>query len=644
MAHQILQIFSLPADNRLPLTHLSVTYRLYAYTESLKGRTPEIEEMNDGTITAKVVDEIITFAQGRLENAERTADWIICKAYALFCYSLYSDAVLEFQRAIELQPGWKLSMKLAAAYSRIDEFRTAIETVQELAVTYQNLLGSDEEYTTTYWDVLLYWVAKWAEIEKDYPLAEKTYQQIWSHVLENQAMSDSAHTTVLGMLSVLSKQSRWSEAISFLDQCSARVDGSGTSWAILLFQNYHWSSMADDFHNQLCALAKRAEKLEYITQHYRQAIAKFTSPEPIIEVYGNQYYLATLLWVFGSPAQKEDAIATFEKLAYQDADTLGSNVWLYSMRYLASAHLSKLKSAECGIQASVAPGSSHPALEGLHRLASIDLSAESVPSKNPKILLARAYQLAGDNDRARDTVREPLKQALTTAATKAPNDGFYNAAVILQAINDDDNAIAAWCQYTPKDPNEPDLDSGYDSEGDGDKTEGEDENDDDDDEEGAKDGERDQAVQGAEQDHAEQQSAAINNDAREVNGNTDEAAPSNDTSVTLSDIKDASSPKPVLAGTLSNSCDGGCGVHWTYADDIYVCKDCLDVQFCKDCYSKLKAVELDIAICSPDHEHMHVPVFEEEAWRSLTKGLCHGRRQDDVEGKLDRRDQESLAD
>lgn len=52
----------------------------------------------------------------------------------------------------------------------------------------------------------------------------------------------------------------------------------------------------------------------------------------------------------------------------------------------------------------------------------------------------------------------------------------------------------------------------------------------------------------------------------------------------------------------------------------YSCRDCLDVQLHQECYLRLKAGELGAAICRPDHEFIHVPPFDEAAWRARPQG------------------------
>lgn len=73
-------------------------------------------------------------------------------------------------------------------------------------------------------------------------------------------------------------------------------------------------------------------------------------------------------------------------------------------------------------------------------------------------------------------------------------------------------------------------------------------------------------------------------------------------------------------GNLSLSCDGGCGKAWKYADDFYACKSCPDVQFCKDCRDRLVAGKLPVFICSPEHDWLHVPTWDDEEYAKVGRG------------------------
>jgi tetratricopeptide (TPR) repeat protein len=69
-------------------------------------------------------------------------------------------------------------------------------------------------------------------------------------------------------------------------------------------------------------------------------------------------------------------------------------------------------------------------------------------------------------------------------------------------------------------------------------------------------------------------------------------------------------PSQELTGPLSSFCDGYCGKRWSFADDIYACRQCDDIWFDLPCLNKLRAGTLDGKVCGKDHEMLHVPAYD----------------------------------
>ena len=166
----------------------------------------------------------------------------------------------------------------------------------------------------------------------------------------------------------------------------------------------------------------------------------------------------------------------------------------------------------------------------------------------------------------------------------------------MQALDDDANAVAAWQQYTPQRPDESFGDAGGDNVDTNIGTE-----------------------LSAINEHApnvdQEVSPVAEPNGRNTNGNATAGAERlipNESSTP----NGVSQPSTELKGPLSNTCDGTCGVHWTFPDDTYFCKDCVDVQLDAGCYNKLKAGTFDVAICNSQHNFIHVPPFDEETWKS----------------------------
>ena len=81
-------------------------------------------------------------------------------------------------------------------------------------------------------------------------------------------------------------------------------------------------------------------------------------------------------------------------------------------------------------------------------------------------------------------------------------------------------------------------------------------------------------------------------------------------------------------GDLCNSCDGGCDKQWTFADNMWCCKFCHDVQFDDRCLKLLQEGKLERYICSPDHDWLHVPAWSDKEYGEI------GERRVKIGGEL----------
>ncbi|KAL8822530.1 MAG: hypothetical protein Q9191_006735 [Dirinaria sp. TL-2023a] len=63
---------------------------------------------------------------------------------------------------------------------------------------------------------------------------------------------------------------------------------------------------------------------------------------------------------------------------------------------------------------------------------------------------------------------------------------------------------------------------------------------------------------------------------------------------------------------LGYSCDGRCNKSLTYADNVWFCKVCDDIQFHDECLDKLRKGTLTRFVCNKDHEWLRVPSWIDE--------------------------------
>jgi hypothetical protein len=223
------------------------------------------------------------------------------------------------------------------------------------------------------------------------------------------------------------------------------------------------------------------------------------------------------------------------------------------------------------------------AINKLNKLSEIndDINTYSI-YREAKLALARFLTTRDKLEQAREVLRPLVAKALEQARTADESeDGYERLALILPRINDDVNALAAWSTLSPS------------------------------------------AVE--EDDGPERNDTSPANDSV-PNGATDPAARAGATEHGRSPDKDdrrdesaeGKKDRDDLTGNISFFCDGCCGRRWTYADDIWVCRDCLCVQLDTGCLEKLRRGELPITICHPKHEHLHVPPFDEHAWKGIS--------------------------
>ncbi|KAJ5135669.1 uncharacterized protein N7515_004947 [Penicillium bovifimosum] len=67
-------------------------------------------------------------------------------------------------------------------------------------------------------------------------------------------------------------------------------------------------------------------------------------------------------------------------------------------------------------------------------------------------------------------------------------------------------------------------------------------------------------------------------------------------------------------------CDGQCGTTWTVPDDLYVCRECYDIQFDLPCLNKLREGTLKGRVCGKDHDMLHIPAHDAAERRTTGNG------------------------
>jgi hypothetical protein len=243
-----------------------------------------------------------------------------------------------------------------------------------------------------------------------------------------------------------------------------------------------------------------------------------------------------------------------------------------------------------------------------------------------KLLLARLYFSRGEKELAKSTMRYHIRLGMDLLSdSDDSNDwqGYMQLAAALVHADDDADALAAWSLLGPISEDESEEAAG--EQANDEKEEGE---------SGSKPDEgttetEEVPTAGEDEESAPEDTEVVltpgTPEEPEDAGNPTEEdgaeAPAEEKQEDGNDpASDAETPAKVLRGHLGNICDGECGRGWGYADDIYFCRDCLDVQFGNECYEKLKEGTLPVRICAQGHEFFYVPPWDVELAAQVPKG------------------------
>lgn len=242
-------------------------------------------------------------------------------------------------------------------------------------------------------------------------------------------------------------------------------------------------------------------------------------------------------------------------------------------------------------------------LRKVEYLASLQVGPESYPGWDSKRLLARFHSLMHNTQAARNVVRHHVKAGLDLLSDEdEENDwqGYITLAVTLTPI-DDTHALAAWSLLAPIEyTTQISVVEKADHEADHEEVDL---------------GAQELALSTDVDTHGPEGKTKAS-----IVTTTEVDIPAENDTKTL---KESSITEPTTVsqeGHLGNCCDGECGTEWPFADDMYYCKDCPDVQFDERCLAKLRAGTLGKKVCNPSHEFLYIPKWDKEAQKHIPKG------------------------
>lgn len=581
------------------------------------------------------------WAHAELKVEEPDSLWSVQMAITFRRCRLYEEAIERSRTALQLDPlNWRADFCIAQTYALQGDYQRALDDLERIVQVFR---ASDElmqKHHDTFYKNILVYSGEWNWELQQYQAAYDAFSQVLEAKPDN-------YEAAFKMIELLKLQGKYAEIFEFLDAMNYKIDDNGLPRLIAM---YHAFSNRQPYHETISFAAQRVSNVKAIKNAYQNAIAAVKEDGSKLDILaGLRYWYGLVLFYHHETEQdRDEALKIWEQNI--GLPVTGWTVRLRSntAKKLASAYLQLAKQAGFDSQA---------ALHYRKRLAVLssqnsDDDGIQMSNIDTDLLLGRLYRLMGDEEKARECLRDHIKVSLDLLSDDDPeNDwqGYRKLAETLKSFNDDANALAAWSLIGPVKPEE----EAHSDRGTNDAVEAPEK---DADEAGANlatridkhgsdtisAGDGDAAAEAPTVEgltnitEAAADTAQSGDDTDKKDHEDDEhdrSAPDKDREAPVDD--GASSPPTTTAepparlhGPLSYSCDGACGHTWTFADDIYSCKDCIDVQFDRGCLENLRDGSLERWICGQDHEFLHVPkseVVDEAAaawtWLLPSKGM-----------------------
>jgi tetratricopeptide (TPR) repeat protein len=386
----------------------------------------------------------------------------------------------------------------------------------------------------------------------------------------------------------------YGNVVEMLQELQKEVDEETKRTTLSRFFRTHGND--PKYHHTIVQAFKQTGNVSEIKSHYRAAVEDFklekTKDWATNETRWNiSYHFGVVLYTHANAtSEKSEAVEVWEQILAKVAA---------EHRYMEPVMLSAKRLARLYIAKAIEAGSgSAMADEMLTKVRAFAPASNGEDGKDEdakgmglshaevRALVGRFYSAVGDIEKAKDEIRPSVDVGIKLLSDEDPeNDwqGYAKLADALMHFQDDANAIAAWSLVQP--------------------TEG-----------------LPITVATTESNSLSASNAGFTNeDLRTDTANGAVVEPSSQSAAKTeesngADSDDSASFKPPplrrantsrttrsMQGPISYSCDGRCGKRWTYSDDIYVCRECVDVQFDAGCIEKLLQGNIGRDICDPNH-------------------------------------------
>ncbi|KAL9609751.1 MAG: hypothetical protein Q9167_005507 [Letrouitia subvulpina] len=521
---------------------------------------PLTRDATKDDVSADVIYQIAEWTAEQTGTKEPNFEWVRCLAKILRDYSHFEASIKEFQHAATLKEDhWFADSGLAVAYCELQNWQAAIDTLESLLTRIASGEARDPDPAPYLRENRI----RLAQSYKEFGAAERALK-----VYDQQLESDPGdYETIMEKIDLLRSQEKDVEIIAILQHLQKQTDPfCGTDRLTVLCHVY---AFVDNYHEIITLVGRRLNSLDIVSIAYQKAIQDteqvyFPSQHTAMatsRIYLTFWHARALSIHTGNKEAKQEASKLWEQCVADAVDVGESFIRNRAVKQLSRIYLDKLRE--------INPDSteSDNYLQKLSQLSVNDsLEIDAYQSTlNTGLLLGRYYSTLGQLAKAKDCIKTHISIGLDLLSDESPeNDwqGYLRLGTSLMYFGDEDNSLAAWSLIGP--------------------------------------------ITIPLNDSVDKHPSA---DMEPEELPLDDKDKENDKATDNTTVDDPGSESH--HGPLPYVCDGKCGRQWKYADDIYVCKDCLDVMFDERCLKKLRSDELETNVCNPKHEFMYVPSWDE---------------------------------
>ncbi|KAF2009622.1 hypothetical protein BU24DRAFT_455567 [Aaosphaeria arxii CBS 175.79] len=485
----------------------------------------------------------------------------------------WQQALLPIQDAQSKLPDtWILLKKLSVIHQKLQNPQSAIDCIQKLKALRETLLETNKEYRGFYWETFLLPEGTLYKELGNYDAAVECFLALLDQPVEVESRMGLVHSEALiSLFEIWYERKAYKDMVNLLQEMrdTEKAGKPLTYWLWITYPKVH-------FHGKIMVAARQAEAVDQVYQFYDQALKGMPDFETDGDLPKNW-----LLMVQGQLRHYQAAL-TFYGHHADDAEDRALGLWEtairnqkeYPMTIWTAKHM--IKRLAVGILDKGATYLSEPdlakiltytgRLEELARLSRPVNRKMRQTASDPRFCLVRLHVLRGDIKSARHEAKVLLRGSFDSWP-EDPNDYSLETrlrivAQILTVFNLDEEAVAVWQAIKPR----------------------------------------------------ESTSSSDTNNEPQPDAATTQPDEANNTEPTAAAPTEYTGPGP-KAYLESYHCDA-CEVVWEDMLDVrWACKNCLDVQLCSPCYEKLQLDALHPLICSKEHEFLHIPKFDHEAWQ-----------------------------